>query len=154
MRFWDASTTSVRLLYRLSTANIFNLDIAPHDQTAEEEDWPPFRKVGTFDPYSDDPRLGIQKASLCPLSETLVVAGTAGQVVVLQLERDARELEVKSQTLNLVSDREGFVWKGHKPLPVSIGDVKFSAGFQPVCVMQMEPPAACTALAVNTEWQL
>lgn len=154
VRFWDASTTSVRLLYRLSTANIFGLDLGSHDQAADEEEWPPFRKVGHFDPYSDDPRLGIQKLSLCPLSETLVLGGTAGQVIVVQLERDARELEVKSQPLNLVSDREGFIWKGHDALPVADGDVKFAAGFQPVCLMQLQPPAAVTALAVNTEWQL
>ena len=39
-------------------------------------------QVGCFDPYSDDPRLGIQKISLCKYSNKLVVAGTAGQVCV------------------------------------------------------------------------
>ena len=39
-----------------------------------------FLILGSFDPYSDDPRLGIQKIALCPMSGTLVVAGTAGQV--------------------------------------------------------------------------
>lgn len=47
--------------------------------------WPltgiPFpRQVGSFDPYSDDPRLGIQKIFLCKYSGYLAVAGTAGQV--------------------------------------------------------------------------
>jgi len=55
-------------------------------------------QVGTFDPYSDDPRLGIQKIALCPLSETLVVAGTAGQVITLQMEREERE-QVSSRNL-------------------------------------------------------
>lgn len=41
-----------------------------------------FEQVGCFDPYSDDPRLGIQKISLCKYSNKLVVAGTAGQVKV------------------------------------------------------------------------
>jgi len=50
-----------------------------------------YLQAGTFDPYSDDPRLGIQKIALCPLSETLVVAGTAGQVIILQMEREERE---------------------------------------------------------------
>ena len=36
--------------------------------------------MGCFDPYSDDPRLGIQKITLCKYSNKLVVAGTAGQV--------------------------------------------------------------------------
>lgn len=37
-------------------------------------------QVGSFDPYSDDPRLGIQKIFLCKYSGYLAVAGTAGQV--------------------------------------------------------------------------
>lgn len=37
-------------------------------------------QVGCFDPYSDDPRLGIQKIHLCKYSGYLIVAGTAGQV--------------------------------------------------------------------------
>jgi len=47
--------------------------------------------VGVYDPFSDDPRLAIHKLYLCALSETLVVGGTAGQVVVMQFEREARQ---------------------------------------------------------------
>lgn len=32
-----------------------------NDSQNEEEEWPPFRRVGTFDPYSDDPRLAVKK---------------------------------------------------------------------------------------------
>ena len=110
--------------------------------------------MGTFDPYSDDPRLGIQKIHLCPLSETLVVAGTAGQVIVLQFEREEHQSEVKCTTVNIVSDRDGFVWKGHEALPVQSGEMKFQPGFQPLCVMQASPPAACTALTIQSEIQL
>lgn len=39
-----------------------------------------FGQVGCFDPYSDDPRLGVQKIHLCKYSGYLTVAGTAGQV--------------------------------------------------------------------------
>ncbi|CAH1794883.1 unnamed protein product [Owenia fusiformis] len=154
VRFWDASTTDLKLLYKLTTTEVFG--DGPLDQSNAEgdEEWPPFRKVGTFDPYSDDPRLGIQKITLCPLSETLVIAGTAGQVVLLGLEREQRTTEVSSVTVNIVSDRDNFVWKGHEALKVRAGDVKFEAGFQPSVVMQLHPPAACTALAVQTEWQL
>lgn len=38
-------------------------------------------QVGSFDPYSDDPRLGIQKIFLCKYSGYLAIAGTAGQVI-------------------------------------------------------------------------
>lgn len=35
-----------------------------NDSQADEEEWPPFRRVGTFDPYSDDPRLAIKRVSI------------------------------------------------------------------------------------------
>lgn len=110
--------------------------------------------MGTFDPYSDDPRLAIQKVALCALSETLVVGGTAGQVVVLSFERDAREQEMKATPLNVISDRDNYSWKGHKALSVNEGDVRFAAGFQPSCVVQLQPPAAVTAIELHAEWQL
>ncbi len=111
-------------------------------------------QVGTFDPYSDDPRLGIQKVALCPATETLAVGGTAGQLVVLQFERNERTVELKGITVNVVSDRDNFVWKGHEALTVKGGDMQYAGGFQPVSVMQLHPPAACTALALQSEWQL
>ena len=123
--------------------------------TSPTNDLDPVRdQVGTFDPYSDDPRLAIQKIVLCPFSETLVVAGTAGQVVVFELCRDEQEQEVRATSLNVVSDRDNFVWKGHKALTLRTGDLRFPAGFQPMCVVQVQPPAACTALALHPEWQL
>lgn len=189
VRFWDASGVSLKPLYKLGTANIFQTDCEHNDSLnqAGEEEWPPFRKVmspglggahtpccspqhppacllggmclwepsqlhcgdvspcsghscclsdtrdtcsalpdpwvcpglgggpwgtgdawgwscsergaqccplsrgcvthlsllpqvGCFDPYSDDPRLGIQKIALCKYTAKMVVAGTAGQV--------------------------------------------------------------------------
>jgi lethal(2) giant larvae protein len=41
-----------------------------------------------YDPFSDDPRFAIQKIVMCPLSEMLLIGGTAGQVIVLQFERE------------------------------------------------------------------
>ncbi|KAH3872012.1 lethal(2) giant larvae protein homolog 1-like isoform X2 [Dreissena polymorpha] len=155
VRFWDVSGSCLSFLYKLSTSSIFQVEVHSPDTNGEmEEEWPPFRKVGTFDPYSDDPRLGIQKIAMCPLSETLVVAGTAGQVVVLQMEREERQQEVKQVQVNIVGDRDNFVWKGHEAMPSREGDVKYAAGFQPTCIMQLYPPAACTALSFHSEWQL
>ncbi|KAL8573601.1 hypothetical protein ACOMHN_007154 [Nucella lapillus] len=155
VRFWDASGTSLSLLYRVATSPIFGIpDHTAEQSNGEEEEWPPFRKVGTFDPYSDDPRLAIQKTWLCALSETLVVAGTAGQVLVLQMEREPRTQELHVFNINIVSDRDSFVWKGHEALTPTVGDTRFAAGYQPTCIVQFYPPAACTALALHSEWQL
>jgi lethal(2) giant larvae protein len=156
VRFWDASGTTLRLLYKLTTADIFGTDVGADAPSPDEEEWPPFKKVGRFDPYSDDPRLAVQKLTLCALSETLVVGGTAGQVIIMEFSSEARDIEidVKAANVNVISDRDNYTWKGHKALPVNEGDMKFAAGFQPQCVMQLAPPAAITALALHAEWQL
>ena len=39
----------------------FNTDDEPYVEEGEDNEWPPFRKVGLYDPYSDDPRLGTGK---------------------------------------------------------------------------------------------
>uniref|UniRef100_A0A669BB37 LLGL scribble cell polarity complex component 1 n=1 Tax=Oreochromis niloticus TaxID=8128 RepID=A0A669BB37_ORENI len=126
VRFWDASGVALTPLYKLSTANVFHTDCDPSDDPQdpsndpdmqqEEEEWPPFRKVGCFDPYSDDPRLGIQKISLCKYSNKLVVAGTAGQVIVLGLSDERSDHLVDVSVVDLLYDREGFTWKGHDRL--------------------------------------
>ena len=43
VRFWDASSTNLQLLYKYSSAPVFVTDAASPD--AEEEEWPPFKKV-------------------------------------------------------------------------------------------------------------
>ena len=96
----------------------------------------------------------MQKTLLCSLSETLVVAGTAGQLVVLQMEREARTQELQASVIDIVSQRDSFVWKGHSALKPLTGDVRYAAGFQPTCVVQLNPPAACTSLSLHSEWQL
>jgi len=52
-------------------------------------------QVGTYDPFSDDPQLGVQKIALCCATEMLFVGGTAGQVVVLHFEQEEKEVDVK-----------------------------------------------------------
>lgn len=156
VRFWDASGVSLKPLYKLATANIFQTD-ADHTENfpqCGEEEWPPFRKVGCFDPYSDDPRLGIQKISLCKYSSRLVVAGTAGQVIVMEFNDEKSERKMNLSTVDLLQDREGFTWKGHDRLSPKAGLMGFAAGFQPSFLVQCVPPATVTAVALHTEWQL
>ncbi|MEQ2206032.1 hypothetical protein XENOCAPTIV_021330 [Xenoophorus captivus] len=161
VRFWDASGVALTPLYKLSTANVFHTDCdEPHDSSndhdmqQEEEEWPPFRKVGCFDPYSDDPRLGIQKISLCKYSNKLVVAGTAGQVIVLAFNDEPSDHSVDVSVVDLLQDREGFTWKGHDRLEPRLKPAPFPPGFQPQVLVQCLPPASVTAVALHTEWNL
>ncbi|XP_033501018.2 lethal(2) giant larvae protein homolog 1 [Epinephelus lanceolatus] len=163
VRFWDASGVALTPLYKLSTANVFHTDCDPCDDPQDpnddpdmqqEEEWPPFRKVGCFDPYSDDPRLGIQKISLCKYSNKLVVAGTAGQVIVLGLSDERSDHFVDVSVVDLLQDREGFTWKGHDRLEPRLKPAPFPPGFQPLVLVQCLPPASVTAVALHAEWNL
>ncbi|XP_058798890.1 lethal(2) giant larvae protein homolog 1 isoform X2 [Phymastichus coffea] len=157
VRFWNASDVCLTPLYKYNSSVLFTgehldlLEQAPDDQ---EDDWPPFRKVGTFDPYSDDPRLAVKKVLLCPMSATLIIAGAAGHIITAKICNEATNKEVKSVTMNVVNDRDGFIWKGHDHLPARTASISFAVGFQPHCVLQLYPPAAVTALAVHSEWGL
>ncbi|XP_037665115.1 lethal(2) giant larvae protein homolog 1 isoform X2 [Choloepus didactylus] len=156
VRFWDASGVALRPLYRLSTAGLFQTDCEHADSGAQatEDDWPPFRKVGCFDPYSDDPRLGVQKVVLCKFTAQMVVAGTAGQVLVLELSDVPTTLAVSVASVDLLQDREGFTWKGHDRLSPRLGPLPWPAGFQPRVLVQCLPPAAVTAVTLHAEWGL
>ena len=63
-------------------------------------------QVGLYDPYSDDPRLAIHKLCLCALSETLIVGGTAGQVIVMQFEREPRQQVSNPSPFFTCTDRD------------------------------------------------
>jgi lethal(2) giant larvae protein len=56
--------------------------------------------------------------------------------------------------MNIVLDRDGFVWKGHDQLTPRGGNLSLAPGFQPNSLFQLHPPAAVTALALHAEWGL
>lgn len=60
-----------------SAANNNDNEDAKQDDNSSA--WPPLKRVGRFDPFSDDTRLAIRKLSLCPQTGNLVVAGTGGK---------------------------------------------------------------------------
>jgi len=153
VRFWDVTHMCMQLVYRLNTAEYFQTESAPPEDP-DEENWPPFRKVGTFDPYSDDPKLGIQKILMCATREILVVAGTAGQVLLMSMsEKGASECQLAQFKINIVTDVDSFVWKGHEPLAVR-DSVSLVPGYQPLALIQLYPPATVSALCLNTDWRL
>nr|KAF6456789.1 LLGL scribble cell polarity complex component 1 [Rousettus aegyptiacus] len=140
VRFWDASGVALRPLYKLSTAGLFQTDCEHADSLAQaaEDDWPPFRK----------------KVVLCKYTAQMVVAGTAGQVLVLELSDMPSEQAVSMASVDLLQDREGFTWKGHERLSPRTGPLPWPIGFQPRVLIQCLPPAAITAVTLHTEWNL
>ncbi|XP_061713707.1 lethal(2) giant larvae protein homolog 1 isoform X2 [Cydia pomonella] len=162
VRFWDVTGVPMTPLYKYTTAQLFSglkrsspsgEEIGEtNDSQTDEEEWPPFKRVGTFDPYSDDPRLAVKRVILCPLSGMLTIGGAAGHIVIASLKASTNTAEIKSVSVNIVSDRDGFVWKGHDQLTLRAGTLTFPQGYQATSVVQLSPPAAVTALAAQWEW--
>ncbi|XP_028172774.1 lethal(2) giant larvae protein isoform X4 [Ostrinia furnacalis] len=154
VRFWDVSGVAMTPLYKYTTAQLFSGEEIGenNDSQNDEEEWPPFRRVGSFDPYSDDPRLAVKRVILCPLSGMLTIGGAAGHIVIASLKNTPNTSEVKSVSVNIVSDRDGFVWKGHDQLTLRSGALTFPQGYQATSVVQLSPPAAVTSLAAQWEW--
>ncbi|XP_031353819.1 lethal(2) giant larvae protein isoform X1 [Photinus pyralis] len=157
VRFWNAGGVCLVPLYKFSTAQLFTGEDIADDAVQsqdDDEEWPPFKKTGVFDPYSDDPRLAIKRVVLCPLSGTLVVAGTAGHLVIAKFDTEVLAGELKVTTMNVVSDRDGFVWKGYDQLTPRSGEIHQPRGFQAVSVLQLHPPAAITCCTLQADWGL
>ena len=163
VKIWSCSGVSLALLATVRTNRFFvgdELDEPPPEgeDEEEEEEWPPFRKVGHFDPYSDDPRLAVKKVAFCSKTGSLVVGGTAGQVLVLELvDPSAASIPAEDPVkvkADLVTEKEGFTWKGHQALASRDKPKKPSAfeSFSAKSVLQIFPPASINSLAVCTSW--
>lgn len=163
VKFWDATTISLRHLHTVNTSKLFNVsedDLALIDgddnelsNDEEQEEWPPFRKVGHFDPYSDDPRLAIRKLSFCPENGTLSIGGTAGQLLIYEFRNKTQELSIPTIDVKIIDEKDSFVWKGHNSLTRKTV-IKVNSGYQPITAIQLYPPAAITALTFSTSWQV
>lgn len=151
-------------LLHVKTAQLFGnsdeLDMPREDDEPLDDSEPPFRKAGQFDPYSDDPRLAVKKISLCPKTGVLIIAGTAGNIVVATLEDFpiTNSEGIRTTTMDLVGEHLGFVWKGHDPLKVRQAlldqSQPLTEGVEVLGVLQVKPPAAITCIALQTKWGL
>ena len=57
VKFWLSKMNSLKLITALDTARYFTTEEMADGSISEAStEWPPFRKVGNFDPFTDDPR--------------------------------------------------------------------------------------------------
>ncbi|XP_055916623.1 lethal(2) giant larvae protein [Eupeodes corollae] len=165
VKFWNCTDIVMTPIYHLKTSILFGHENQEniHGDSSEsiDDSEPPFRKAGLFDPYSDDPRLAVKKLSLCPKTGKIIIGGTAGQIIIASFEENCSEKSsLKVSTMNLVSDRDGFVWKGHDQLNVrpnlliENADPVGDPGVEISGILQVLPPASITCLALQTDWNL
>lgn len=150
VKIWDLSDNQFQFVAKVDTAHYFITDEeAEHDP---EEEWPPFRKVGDFDPYSDDPRLGVRKLEVCTTSGALLVGGTAGQVLIFHLVPDANDNKPHHKVIEVVGDPSNVTWKGHSALTIKSAHRYEKEGYQAHCITQLMPPAAITSVSIESSW--
>lgn len=164
VKFWDCTGVVLKPIFHFKTANLFghgDMDQSLDNSEPLDDSEPPFRKAGLFDPYSDDPRLAVKKINLCPKTGKLVIAGTAGHIIIASFDEPIRDGPLNYTTMNLVSDRDGFVWKGHDQLKIrphlleeNSADLVDASGVGLISVLQVLPPAAITCLALQSSWNL
>ncbi|KAL9956887.1 hypothetical protein ACROYT_G038440 [Oculina patagonica] len=157
INFWDVSQLEMCLIYTLHTGKYFVGEHEGHEseaRDAEEEVWPPFKKVGNYCPYSDDPRFAVTKIILSSKAKTLTVAGNGGQVLIFDLSEEETSVELQMVEIDFTEDKENFQWKGHGPLLPKEGSITVPAGFKLQAGLQLIPAAPVSALVVETRWGL
>ena len=79
-------------MYELKTKILF---VGMEDETdagQSEYSWPPYRSVGKFEPFGDDPRLAIHHIKFC---RTLCVGGAGGQVITFSLNSTQSDVRLE-----------------------------------------------------------
>lgn len=87
-------------LFEVQTTNCFKLEDQEdaREEGNQEFKWPPYRKVGRYDPFGDDTRLAITQLEFCPSSRNLVVGGAGGQVILFTLANTSNHVRVEVRT--------------------------------------------------------
>ncbi|VUZ52144.1 unnamed protein product, partial [Hymenolepis diminuta] len=156
VKFWRlAAGNCARKIFSLFTGSLFEGEFGPdalgdiNRDVDEAEPWPPFRRVGLFDPFMDDVRAAVKVIQL--VDRTLVVGGAAGQVSVWQLLK-ARPT-MATLDVPITTEVPGFRWKGHAPLtlrqqqPDPTQHLSGGSLF-PIAVALCQPPSPVTCLSV------
>ena len=101
--FIVAFTVGMALIYELKTRILFVGMEDDADTGQSEYSWPPYRSVGKFDPFGDDPRLAIHHIKFCQLTRTLCVGGAGGQVITFSLNSTQSDVRLEVRGLHLKS---------------------------------------------------
>ncbi|CAG7649471.1 unnamed protein product [Allacma fusca] len=149
VKFWDASSTSLQVLYKLKTSK-------PFERTQS-------KKTDDSDPYA------VQLIKMCPDSRILVIAGASSQVLLFKFRKHETVAETAVLEIPIVSDLVedefgGFDYSMRvdrdkleffSPLRVKGGSLKKIPGYQIelVCLtpwVNGEPPGGICSLAVSS----
>ena len=74
-------------------------------------------------------------------------------MILFKLSDDAKEdADIPVIKSDLVTENEGFKWKGHQPLVVKADKFKMPQGFKPASILTISPPASVNSLAFSDDY--
>ncbi|KAF1743960.1 hypothetical protein MXB_1502 [Myxobolus squamalis] len=113
------------------------------------------KKMGFYDPYCDDQRFSIQKLIICEKSYTLIVGGSAGNVLIYTLNNNSVLLKTIPDYIecNLIEKYPNFVWRGHNKLVLK-NEIADSAGYILQTMLAIHPSSPISCLAYCYKWNL
>ena len=156
VRFYDVNGGKFELLYVLNLNNYFQPEDIDEESAANESLGDVIlRKVGEeFGLCGDDNRFAVCKLYICPKTEKLFIGSHSGQVVVFELgETTPANIEINE--VKIVPDDAGFRWKGAHPAKLKdLSAESLPSGYVLKTVVQCEPPAPITSMAVNEKYGL
>ncbi|KAK4019250.1 hypothetical protein OUZ56_001276 [Daphnia magna] len=172
VKFWDTSSLSLQVLYRLKTSKVF--------EKSRTKTLRPDGELATAVLVGSQPgkqHLAIKQLAMCPENRLLAIAGASGHVILFKFRRQ----EVSQETIVLgvplffenAEEPQGspsfgpgaanleFCLRKEQPNPLSVrgGVYRRPPGFQVdlVCLsswMDGEAPGSITALSVNSAYGL
>ncbi|VDO40471.1 unnamed protein product, partial [Onchocerca flexuosa] len=112
-------------------------------------------KVGTYDPFCDDPRLAVQKLYFDVTSGQLVIGGRAGHVMIYDLDDEPSAALTVMRTEYEVAEKSKLpININQQALPPRRTLLAYPIGYQPFktdqnqsYLIQLRPPIAITAVA-------
>ncbi|KJH40323.1 LLGL2 protein [Dictyocaulus viviparus] len=171
VRVWSAGHANMKLLFVIDTRNEFcgfsdvdkeefEKESAVYDTESSEDEfhitgeWPPFKKVGDYDPFCDDAALSIQKIVFDEKSGHIVAGARGGHVLLYSIEETDRVLT--PQLLSIELSKLPTANRYTKALALRTKPLKYIAGYQPYSpasqnksiLVQLQPALAVSAVAV------
>ncbi|KAK5968799.1 Lethal(2) giant larvae protein [Trichostrongylus colubriformis] len=126
------------------------------DEFQMTNEWPPFKKVGEYDPFCDEAGLSIQRIAFDEKSGHIIVGCRGGHVLVYSLEEDEKELTPLTLNVELYESSKLPVAARNREalLPRRIPK-KYFPGYQPYTscdrnksvLVQLQPALAVSAVA-------
>ncbi|WKY14844.1 hypothetical protein Q1695_000397 [Nippostrongylus brasiliensis] len=175
LRVWSAGDAVMQLLFVIDSRKEFlgfseeEKDLSDNnrgdscDTDSSDDDfqmtgeWPPFKKVGEFDPFCDDAGLSIQRIAFDEKCGQIVVGCRGGQVLIYSLEETEKELTPHPLTIEMCDHSKlGSSAQDTRALPIRQTAWKYHPGYQPQSlagsnksiIVQLKPALAVTAVAI------